>query len=163
MTPKIDNESAKCCSGRLVETCQKNTPQKYCNMGAKGPKSDPQNEHKIIKNPTPGSPWPPVAPRGHHLWILAPFWHHFRSTFDGIWTRSRNVFCRVLRAPLEVQPLILRGFGFRDLPIHPQIHPSIHQSTPPSTNPPLNPPIHPSIHKSTPQSTNPPLNRSIHP
>jgi hypothetical protein len=56
MTPKIDNKPAKSCSGRLRETRQKNTPQKGCNMGAKGPKSDPKNEHKIVKNPIPGSP-----------------------------------------------------------------------------------------------------------
>ena len=56
MSSEIDNKSAKCCSGRLRETREKDTPQKGCNMGAKGPKSESKNEHKIIKNPIPGSP-----------------------------------------------------------------------------------------------------------
>ena len=48
-------------------------------MGATGPQSDPKNDPKITKNPIPDSPWPPVGPRGHSLWMLAPFLHHFRA------------------------------------------------------------------------------------
>ena len=48
-------------------------------MGATGPQSDPKNDPKIIKNPIPDSPWPPVGPRGHSFWMLAPFLHHLRA------------------------------------------------------------------------------------
>ena len=47
--------------------------------GCHGPQSDPKNDHQIVKNPIPDSPWPPVGPRGHSFWMLAPFLHHLRA------------------------------------------------------------------------------------
>ena len=52
-------------------------------MGPTGSKSDPKNDGKKCQNPIPGSPWPPVRPRGHLFGILAPFWHHFCANLGG--------------------------------------------------------------------------------
>ena len=96
MTPKIDNKSAKCCSGRLRETCEKNTPQKGCDMGAKGPKSDLKNEvmpgHVSIpgcRPPEASGPCQKATSKIRSCQVMSPFWHLFRSTFDGIWARSQ--------------------------------------------------------------------------
>ena len=46
----------------------------------------PTVTHKLSikrQNPIPGSPWPPVRPRGHLFGILAPFWHHVCANLGG--------------------------------------------------------------------------------
>ena len=81
MTPEIGNKSGKCCSGRLGETREKNTPRKYCHMGAKGPKSDPENDHKIghaqscLRRAT--QTWPGMSPGV----TIYGFWLHFGTPY----------------------------------------------------------------------------------
>jgi len=92
---KMEQKSAKFCSGRLLEKTEKSGLEKCSNLGATGPKTESKNEAKIVKNPSPGTLGSPGCPRGRDFLDfgsnLAPFWHHFGSDFGG----NRVISCKV--------------------------------------------------------------------